>query len=115
MDYKLFVLLQPNAAGLKYQALRKRWQTNVTSHSVANTHVPAFKGDYTLKIKINGNVIETKHFTTSSHTQVDVTVSGTGKPLFLYNPNLNALTVVTPNIHLYIVSNIVCGGVTIVG
>ncbi|XP_069135374.1 uncharacterized protein [Argopecten irradians] len=70
---------QPNAAGQRVsQLLRQTWRTNV-SQSLANHNIRAFKGDYSMTIKQNGHVLETKTFTVGDSAKtLTVTVSESG-------------------------------------
>ncbi|XP_060063726.1 uncharacterized protein LOC132544170 [Ylistrum balloti] len=67
----------PNAAGLRYQQLYRKWRTDVTTNLHSQT-VRGFKGDYTLRIKSHGHTIETRTFTLGdSNKTLSVSLSGT--------------------------------------
>ncbi|WAR12254.1 RSGI6-like protein [Mya arenaria] len=56
----------PNAAGRAYEELfHTTWRTHVTStiHGSTPFHVRGFKGEYELKVKHNGHVLQTETFT----------------------------------------------------
>lgn len=57
--------VQPNAAGRRYQQLyHQTWRTHVTKSVTGSAvHATGFMGDYTLKVKHNGQTIKTQHFT----------------------------------------------------
>lgn len=55
----------PNAAGLRYQQLRQSWTSNFRqslAHARDGLSFRGFHGEYELKVKKNGHVIETKTF-----------------------------------------------------
>ncbi|OWF48072.1 uncharacterized protein LOC110453564 [Mizuhopecten yessoensis] len=68
----------PNAAGLRYQQLYRKWRTHKTTN-LHNQTIRGFKGDYTLKVKSHGQTIETHTFTLTDSTKtLSVHLSGNG-------------------------------------
>ncbi|XP_071111510.1 uncharacterized protein [Haliotis cracherodii] len=82
----------PNAAGRRVKQLIKgEWRTN-ESHPVKEgqtLRVRGFKGDYTVQVKHNGNVIKTEDFTLSDNG-VDLTISLSGSGS---NPQVNHILI----------------------
>lgn len=84
----MFVLCltnQPNAAGQRFMDLvHGEWKSRITQNLEAYTtyNVTAFKGDYVMNVKRNGQVVLQRNFTLDS-TGKDITIY-TGACMKLY-------------------------------